>query len=173
MEKAYEPQDVEARLYAEWEAGGYFHAEPTPGKPKYSIAIPPPNVTGTLHMGHALNHAVQDTLGRWHRMMGDTVLILPGMDHAGIATQTVVSRQIEKEGLTRFDLGREKFEERVWAWKEEYGSRILVQLKRLGCSYDWQRLRFTMDPEYVESVLEAFVRFFDAGLIYRGKRMVN
>ena len=173
MEKAYEPQDVEARLYAEWEAGGYFHAEPTPGKPKYSIAIPPPNVTGTLHMGHALNHAVQDTLGRWHRMMGDTVLILPGMDHAGIATQTVVSRQIEKEGLTRFDLGREKFEERVWAWKEEYGSRILVQLKRLGCSYDWQRLRFTMDPEYVEAVLEAFVRFFDAGLIYRGKRMVN
>ncbi len=173
MEKAYEPQDVEARRYAEWEAGGYFHAEPAPGKPKYSIAIPPPNVTGTLHMGHALNHAVQDALGRWHRMQGDTVLILPGMDHAGIATQTVVSRQLEKEGLTRFDLGREKFVERVWAWKEEYGSRILVQLKRLGCSYDWQRLRFTMDPEYVEAVLEAFVRFFDAGLIYRGKRMVN
>ncbi|MGI4791775.1 MAG: valine--tRNA ligase [Janthinobacterium lividum] len=173
MEKAYEPKDVEARLYPEWEAAGLFHAEPTPGKPKFSISIPPPNVTGSLHMGHALNHAVQDTLGRWHKMQGDTVLILPGMDHAGIATQTVVSRQIEKEGLTRFDLGREKFVERVWAWKEEYGSRILVQLKRLGCGYDWSRLRFTMDPEYAEAVAEAFVRFFDAGLIYRGKRMVN
>ena len=173
MEKAYEPKDVEARLYPEWEAAGLFHAEPTPGKPKFSISIPPPNVTGSLHMGHALNHAVQDTLGRWHRMQGDTVLILPGMDHAGIATQTVVSRQIEKEGLTRFDLGREKFVERVWAWKEEYGSRILSQLKRLGCGYDWSRLRFTMDPEYAEAVAEAFVRFFDAGLIYRGKRMVN
>ena len=171
MDKSYEPQDFETRWYAQWEASGCF--KPSGKGTPYTILLPPPNVTGTLHMGHALNHAVQDTLGRWHRMMGDTVLILPGMDHAGIATQTVVSRQIEKEGLTRFDLGREKFEERVWAWKEEYGSRILVQLKRLGCSYDWQRLRFTMDPEYVESVLEAFVRFFDAGLIYRGKRMVN
>ncbi len=173
MEKAYEPKDVEARLYPEWEAAGIFHAEPTPGKPKYSIAIPPPNVTGSLHMGHALNHAVQDTLGRWRRMMGDTVLILPGVDHGGISTQTVVSRQVEKEGLTRFDLGREKFEERVWAWKEEYGDRIVFQLKRLGCGYDWSRLRFTMDPAYNEAVAEAFVRFFDAGLIYRGKRMVN
>ncbi len=173
MEKAYEPKDVEARLYPEWEAAGLFHAEPTPGKPKFSITIPPPNVTGSLHMGHALNHAVQDALGRWHKMQGDTVLILPGIDHAGIATQTVVSRQIEREGLTRFDLGREKFVERVWAWKEEYGERILVQLKRLGCAYDWSRLRFTMDPAYAEAVAEAFVRFFDAGLIYRGKRMVN
>jgi len=173
MEKAYEPKDVEARLYPEWEAAGLFHAEPTPGKPKFSICIPPPNVTGSLHMGHALNHSVQDTLGRWHRMLGDTVLILPGIDHAGIATQTVVSRQIEKEGLTRFDLGREKFVERVWAWKEEYGERILMQLKRLGCAYDWSRLRFTMDPAYAEAVAEAFVRFFDAGLIYRGTRMVN
>ncbi len=173
MEKAYEPKDVEARLYPEWEAAGIFHAEPTPGKPKYSISIPPPNVTGSLHMGHALNHAVQDTLGRWHRMQGDTVLILPGVDHGGISTQTVVSRQVEKEGITRFDLGREKFEERVWAWKEEYGDRIVTQLKRLGCGYDWSRLRFTMDPAYNEAVAEAFVRFFDAGLIYRGKRMVN
>ena len=173
MEKAYEPKDVEARLYPEWEAAGLFHAEPTPGKPKFSIAIPPPNVTGSLHMGHALNHAVQDTLGRWHRMSGDTVLILPGVDHGGISTQTVVSRQIESEGLTRFDLGREKFEERVWAWKEEYGERIVLQLKRLGCGYDWSRQRFTMDPAYNEAVTEAFVRFFDAGLIYRGTRMVN
>ena len=173
MEKAYEPKDVEARLYPEWENAGIFHAEPTPGKPKFSICIPPPNVTGALHIGHALNHTVMDALGRWHRMCGDTVLILPGLDHAGIATQTVVVRQIEKEGLTRFDLGREKFTERVWAWKEEYGERILVQLKRLGCGYDWSRLRFTMDPAYAEAVAEAFVRFFDAGLIYRGKRMVN
>ena len=173
MEKAYEPKDVEARLYPQWEDAGLFHAEPTPGKPKFSIAIPPPNVTGSLHMGHALNHAVQDTLGRWHKMQGDTVLILPGVDHGGISTETVVSRQIEKEGLTRSDLGREKFVERVWAWKDEYGERILVQLKRLGCGYDWSRQRYTMDPAYVEAVAEAFVRFFDAGLIYRGKRMVN
>jgi len=173
MEKAYEPQDVEARRYAEWEERGYFHAEPTPGKPKYSIAIPPPNVTGSLHMGHALNHTVQDALGRWHRMRGETVLILPGTDHAGIATQNVVEKQIAKEGLTRFDLGREKFVERVWEWKDEYGARIIGQLKRLGCGYDWQRLRFTMDPAYAESVMEAFVRFYDAGLIYRGNRMIN
>ncbi len=173
MEKAYEPKDVEARLYPEWEAAGLFHAEATPGKPKYSICIPPPNVTGSLHMGHALNHAVQDALGRWHKMQGDTVLILPGVDHGGISTQTVVSRQVEQEGMTRFDLGREKFEARVWAWKEEYGDQIVRQLKRLGCGYDWSRLRFTMDAGYNEAVAEAFVRFFDAGLIYRGKRMVN
>ena len=173
MEKAYEPKDVEARLYAEWEASGLFHAEPTPGKPKYSITIPPPNVTGSLHMGHALNHTVQDALGRWRRMSGDTVLILPGTDHAGIATQNVVEKQIAKDGLTRFDLGREKFVERVWEWKEEYGSRIVSQLKRLGCSYDWSRERFTMDPAYAQAVAEAFVRFFDAGLIYRGNRMIN
>ena len=173
MEKAYEPQDVEARLYAGWEASGLFHAEPTPGKPKYSITIPPPNVTGSLHMGHALNHSVQDTLGRWHRMRGFTTLILPGTDHAGIATQTVVEKEIAREGLTRYDLGREAFVARVWLWKEQYGARIISQLKRLGCSYDWSRERFTMDPAYAEAVVEAFVRFHDAGLIYRGKRLVN
>ena len=173
MEKAYEPQEVEARLYAEWEAGGYFHAAPTPGKPKYSITIPPPNVTGSLHMGHALNHAVQDALGRWHRMRGFTTLILPGTDHAGIATQTVVEREIAKDGETRYTLGREAFVDRVWQWKEQYGARIISQLKRLGCSYDWSRERFTMDAGYAEAVVEAFVRFYDAGLIYRGKRLVN
>lgn len=173
MEKAYEPKDVEARLYPQWEAAGLFHAEPTPGKPKFSVCIPPPNITGSLHMGHALNHSVQDALGRWHRMLGDTVLILPGVDHGGISTQTVVARQVEREGLTRFDLGREKFVERVWAWKEDYGDRIVSQLKRLGCGYDWSRQRFTMDPAYDAAVTEAFVRFFDAGLIYRGTRMVN
>ena len=173
MEKAYEPQDVEARLYAGWEAAGLFHAEPTPGKPKYSITIPPPNITGSLHMGHALNHSVQDALGRWHRMRGFTTLILPGTDHGGISTQTVVEKEIAKEGLTRHTLGREAFVARVWEWKEQYGARILSQLKRLGCSYDWSRDRFTMDPGYNAAVTEAFVRFHDAGLIYRGKRLVN
>ncbi len=173
MEKAYEPHEVETRRYQEWEASGVFHAEPTPGKPKYSITIPPPNVTGSLHIGHALNHAIQDALGRWHRMRGFTTLILPGTDHAGIATQTVVEKEIAKEGLTRYALGREAFVERVWAWREQYGSRIIEQLKRLGCSYDWQRTRFTLDSGYAEAVLEAFVRFYDQGLIYRGKRLVN
>jgi len=173
MEKAYEPQDVEARLYAGWEASGLFHADPTPGKPKYSITIPPPNITGSLHMGHALNHAVQDALGRWHRMRGFTTLILPGTDHGGISTQTVVEKEIAKAGLTRHALGREAFVARVWEWKEQYGARITSQLKRLGCSYDWSRDRFTMDPAYNAAVTEAFVRFHDAGLIYRGKRLVN
>jgi len=173
MEKAYEPKDVETRLYAQWEAAGLFHAESTPGEPKYSITIPPPNVTGSLHMGHALNHAVQDALGRWHRMRGFTTLILPGTDHGGISTQTVVEKEIAKEGLTRHELGREAFVARVWLWKEQYGAQIISQLKRLGCAYDWSRQRFTMDPPYDAAVTEAFVRFHDAGLIYRGKRLVN
>ena len=173
MEKAYEPKDVEARLYPEWEARGYFHAEPTPGKLKYSITIPPPNVTGSLHMGHALTYTVQDALGRWKRMSGFTTLILPGTDHAGIATQNVVEKQIAKEGRTRFELGREAFVERVWQWKGEYGARIITQLKRLGCGFDWQRERFTLDGDYAEAVVEAFVKFFDAGYIYRGNRLIN
>ena len=173
MEKTYEPQEVEARRYQEWEQSGVFHAAPTPGRPKYSITIPPPNVTGSLHIGHALNHSIQDALGRWHRMRGFTTLILPGTDHAGIATQTVVEKEIAKEGLTRYTLGREAFVERVWAWREQYGSRIIEQIKRLGCSYDWQRTRFTLDAGYAEAVAEAFVRFYDKGLIYRGKRLVN
>src|SRR3569833_2955288 len=173
MEKAYEPKDVESRRYAEWEQRGYFHQEPTPGQPKYSITIPPPNVTGQLHMGHALCYTIQDVLGRWKRMLGHNVLILPGTDHAGIATQNVVEKQIAKENLTRFGLGREKFVERVWEWKEEYGSRIISQMKSLGCSFDWRRERFTIDTQYADAVLEAFVRFADAGLIYKGNRMIN
>jgi len=173
MEKAYEPKDVEARLYAEWEDSGYFHAEPTPGIRKYSITIPPPNVTGSLHMGHALTYTIQDALGRWHQMRGFTTLILPGTDHAGIATQNVVEKQIAKEGLTRFDLGRDEFVKRVWLWKEEYGSRIISQLKRLGCSFDWSRERFTIDKGYENAVVEAFVRLFDKGYIYKGNRMIN
>ena len=173
MEKAYDPKEVEERRYAQWESLGYFHAEPTPGKPKYSITIPPPNVTGSLHMGHALTYTIQDTLGRWRKMCGDTVLILPGTDHAGIATQNVVEKQLAKEGISRYDLGRDKFVERVWDWKQEYGSRIVTQLKRLGCAFDWQRERFTIDDAYAEAVVEAFVRFYDAGLIYRGNRLIN
>ena len=159
MDKAYEPQTKETPRYAQWEAAGYFHALPDPAKPKYSISIPPPNVTGSLHMGHALTYTVQDALGRWKRMSGFVTLVLPGTDHAGIATQNVVEKQIAKDGLTRFDLGREKFVERVWQWKEEYGSRIVFQLKRLGCSFDWQRERFTFDAAYAAAVSEAFVRF--------------
>jgi valyl-tRNA synthetase len=173
VEKIYEPKDVETRRYAEWEERGYFHAEPTPGKQKYSITIPPPNVTGSLHMGHALCYTVQDVLGRWKKMSGFTVLILPGTDHAGIATQNVVEKQIAKDGLTRFDLGREKFVEKVWEWKAEYGTRIVSQLKRLGCAFDWQRERFTLDERYADAVLEAFVRFYDTGLIYKGNRLIN
>ena len=155
MDKQYEPQNVETARYKLWEERGYFHAEPTPGKPKYSITIPPPNVTGQLHMGHALCYTIQDTLGRWKKMQGYTTLILPGIDHAGIATQNVVEKQIAKEHLTRFDLGREKFVERVWQWKEEYGSRIISQMKRLGCAFDWQRERFTIDDGYADAVAEA------------------
>ena len=173
MDKAYEPQDVETRRYAEWEASGLFHPQPTPGKPKYSITIPPPNVTGSLHMGHALTYTVQDALARWKRMAGYTTLVLPGTDHAGIATQNVVEKQIAKDGLTRFDLGREAFVARVWEWKEEYGSRITFQLKRLGCGFDWQRERFTFDTDYAAAVQDAFVEFFDKGLIYKGNRMIN
>ncbi len=137
--------------------------------PKYSITIPPPNVTGSLHMGHALNHSVQDTLGRWHRMRGFTTLILPGTDHAGIATQTVVEREIAKEGLTRYDLGREAFVERVWQWKEQYGARIISQLKRLGCSYDWSRERFTMDAAYADAVLRSLRALLRRGLDLPGQ----
>jgi valyl-tRNA synthetase len=173
MEKIYEPQDVETRRYAEWIKRGYFRANSEPGRPKYSIAIPPPNVTGSLHMGHALCYTIQDALGRWKRMSGYNTLILPGTDHAGIATQNVVEKQLKAEGLSRFDLGRERFVERVWEWKEEYGSRIISQMKRLGCGFDWSRERFTIDEKYAEAVIEAFVRFADAGSIYKGKRMIN
>jgi valyl-tRNA synthetase len=173
MEKVYEPKDVEERRYKQWNERGYFHAEPAPGTPKYSITIPPPNVTGSLHMGHALTYTVQDTLGRWKKMTGHTVLILPGTDHAGIATQNVVEKKLAAEGISRHDLGRDAFVEKVWEWKDEYGARIIMQLKRLGCAFDWQRERFTFDAEYVDAVLEAFVRFYEQGLIYRGNRMIN
>jgi valyl-tRNA synthetase len=174
MEKNYEPSSVEAKWYTEWKERGYFSPAVQDGsKTAYTITIPPPNVTGSLHMGHALSYTLQDILGRWKRMQGFNVLVLPGIDHAGIATQNVVEKEIAAEGLTRHDLGRERFVERVWNWKERYGARIINQLQRLGCAYDWSRERFTMDDSYVDAILEEFVRFYDQGLIYKGARVIN
>ncbi len=173
LPKTYDPQAVEPKWYSYWMDKGYFHAEVDPSRKMYSITIPPPNITGSLHIGHALCYTIQDVLGRWKRMQGFNTLILPGTDHAGIATQNKVEQALAREGLTRHDLGREKFVERTWQWREQYGSIILDQFKRMGYAFDWDRLRFTMDPEYADAVLEEFVRWFDAGLIYRGVRVIN
>ncbi|MBA2433637.1 MAG: class I tRNA ligase family protein, partial [Chthoniobacterales bacterium] len=165
---------VEAKWYARWLAEGYFRADPASAKPAYSIVMPPPNVTGVLTLGHVLNNTIQDILARRARMLGMEVLWLPGMDHAGIATQTVVERQLRKEEKkTRHDLGREEFVRRIWQWKEKHGGIIIEQLKRLGCSCDWSRERFTMDEDYSRAVQRTFVDLYRKGLIYRGKRMVN
>ncbi len=172
--KAYEPKDVEPRWYAEWLEKSCFTPDAKSDRPAYSIVIPPPNVTGRLTLGHVLNNTLQDILCRNARMTGREVLWLPGTDHAGIATQTVVERTLRKEQkLTRRDLGREAFIEKVWEWKEEYGGIIIQQLKRLGCSCDWSRLRFTMDADYSRQVQEVFVKLHKSGHIYRGRRMVN
>ncbi len=171
MEKTYDPQTIETRWYRTWEERGYF-APSGSGKP-FCIMIPPPNVTGTLHMGHAFQDTVMDTLTRYHRMAGDNTLWQPGTDHAGIATQMVVERQLGAKNLTRHDLGREAFVERVWQWKTESGGTIQNQLRRMGASVDWSRERFTMDEGLSHAVREAFVRLYEEGLIYRGKRLVN
>ena len=174
ISKAYEPGAVEERWYGEWIKEGCFAADPASTKPGFSIVIPPPNVTGVLTLGHVLNNTLQDILARRARQTGHEVLWLPGTDHAGIATQTVVERQLRKEeGKTRRDLGREEFLRRVWTWKEKHGGIIIKQLKRLGCSCDWDRERFTMDEDYSRQVQEVFVKLHAQGLIYRGKRMVN
>jgi valyl-tRNA synthetase len=174
LAKAYEPQAVEAKWYAAWIAGKCFEADPSSEKDGYSIVIPPPNVTGILHLGHVLNNALQDILARRARQKGKEVLWLPGTDHAGIATQAKVEREVrEKEGVSRRDLGREEFLKRVWDFKNKHGDIIINQLKRLGCSCDWSRERFTMDEPYTEWVSHVFVELFKKGLIYRGKRMVN
>ena len=173
LPKAYDPKQIEGKWYAAWKDSGVFHAEPDLNKPPYCITIPPPNITGSLHMGHALNNSVLDTMTRWHRMRGFAALCLPGTDHAGIATQNVVERELAKEGISRHDLGREKFIEKCWEWREQYGTRIYFQFEKLGCSYDWERVRFTMDPSYVEAIMEEFGRWFERGLIYRGMRVVN
>jgi valyl-tRNA synthetase len=173
LDKTYDPKSVESRWYRVWTERGYFHASTSdPGQP-YSIVIPPPNVTGSLHVGHALNHSLQDILIRWRRMQGRNTLWLPGTDHAGIATQNVVEKQLLSEGLSREALGRERFIERVWQWKATSGNTIVEQQKQLGESCDWERLRFTMDEGLSKAVIEAFVRLFEEGLIYRGERLIN
>ncbi|MGC1522930.1 MAG: valine--tRNA ligase [Steroidobacteraceae bacterium] len=171
MDKAFSPPDIETRIYAHWEASGYF--APSGQGPAYSIVIPPPNVTGTLHMGHAFQYTIMDALIRHRRMQGFDTLWQPGTDHAGIATQMVVERQLNAAGTRRVDLGREAFIERVWQWKEESGGQIAKQMRRLGASVDWRRDRFTMDPGLSKAVTEVFVRLYEQGLIYRGKRLVN
>jgi len=185
LAKAYAPSAVESAWYDRWEKFHLFDAnrpEENPqdetgrralDKPPFVIAIPPPNVTGILHIGHAFTYTIQDVYARYHRMLGHETLWMPGTDHAGIATQTKIEREMRAEGLTRHDLGREKFLERVWEWKEKYGDIIIGQLRALGCSCDWRRTRFTMDPAYYDAVIECFVRLHEKGLIYRGKRIIN
>ena len=169
----YDPKTTEDKWYGFWEEKKYFNAKPDRKKKPFAIVIPPPNVTGILHMGHALNNTIQDILIRYHRMKGEESLWMPGTDHAGIATQNVVEKSIAKDGLKRQDLGRDRFIERVWLWREQYGSTIIKQLKKLGASSDWERLRFTMDEEYSKSVIEAFVKLYEKKLIYRGSYIIN
>lgn len=174
LPKTYDPSTVEPETYRVWTEEGLFTADPSKPGESYSIVIPPPNVTGALHLGHAINNTLQDILTRNHRMRGFNTLWVPGIDHAGIATQAVVEKQLkEKEGKTRHDVGRQCLVERIWAWKQQYGDRILEQLKRLGASCDWTRTRFTLDEMCARAVRETFFKLFKDGLIYRGKRLVN
>ncbi len=172
--KQYDPQDAQRLWYQFWLDRGYFHALPDSAQPAYCIVIPPPNVTGALHLGHALNNTLQDILVRWRRMQGYDVLWMPGTDHAGIATQAVVEKRLyEEEKKTRHDLGRAALVERIWAWKDEYEARILSQLRLMGCSCDWDRTRFTLDAMCSRAVRRTFFNLFRAGKIFRGKRLVN
>jgi valyl-tRNA synthetase len=173
IDKVYEPQRFEPHWAEWWVSSNLFHAEARPGEPYFSLVIPPPNVTGALHIGHMFEHSIIDAQIRWRRMLGVNTLWVPGTDHAGISTQIMVERQIAEQGLTRHDLGREKFEARVWAWKEQFGGRIIEQMQRSGVSVDWTRLRFTLDPGLSRAVREAFVRLYEKGLIYRAEYMVN
>ncbi|MES2579188.1 MAG: valine--tRNA ligase [Pseudomonadota bacterium] len=174
LAKSFDPKTIESHWYAFWESKGYYSAGLDPAiKENFCILLPPPNVTGTLHMGHGFNQTLMDTLTRYHRMRGDNTLWQPGTDHAGIATQIVVERQLDAQGISRHDLGREKFLEKVWEWKEYSGGSITKQMRRLGTSPDWSRERFTMDPALNKTVTETFVRLYNEGLIYRGKRLVN
>src|SRR4029079_30223 len=174
LPKQYDHSQAQSRWYPFWLEQGYFHSEPDPDREPYTIVITPPNVTGALHLGHALNNSLQDILIRWKRMQGYNALWMPGTDHAGIATQAVVERRIfEEEKQSRHDLGREELVKRIWAWKDQYEARILSQLKQMGASCDWQRTRFTLDPALVRAVRETVFRMFRGGYIYRGKRLVN
>ena len=173
LAKTYEPREVEDRIYEFWTKGNYFHAEPDPKKKPYTIVIPPPNITGQLHMGHALDETLQDILIRWRRMQGYCALWLPGTDHASIATEAKIVEAMRKEGVTKEEIGREAFLERAWDWKRQYGGRIVEQLKKLGSSCDWERERFTLDEGCSKAVREVFVRLYEQGLIYRGERIIN
>ena len=173
MPKAYDHSAVETKHYENWESKGYFHATANSGKTPYTIVIPPPNITGQLHMGHALDETLQDALIRYKRMAGFEALWLPGTDHASIATEAKVVEAMAKEGLTKEMLGRDGFLERAWDWKNTYGSRIVRQLRKLGSSCDWERERFTLDEGCSDAVKEVFVRLYNEGKIYRGNRLVN
>ncbi|MBW2638246.1 MAG: class I tRNA ligase family protein, partial [Deltaproteobacteria bacterium] len=173
LSKSYSPHVVEEKWYKYWMEGGFFEAEDKSEKKPFSIVIPPPNVTGMLHMGHALNNTLQDIMIRYKRMQGYNSLWMPGTDHAGIATQNVVEKELAKEGISRHDIGREKFIEDVWKWREKYGGIILNQLQKLGCSCDWKRERFTMDEGLSRAVREIFVKLYNDGLIYQGDYIVN
>ncbi|MGB4433688.1 MAG: class I tRNA ligase family protein, partial [Bacillota bacterium] len=173
MPKAYDPKTYEQKWYSFWMENNLFRAEVTPGKPRFSIVMPPPNITGELHMGHALDTVLQDIYVRYNRMLGKETLWLPGTDHASIATHARIEEMLAKEGTSRWELGREKFLERAWEWKEKYGHIITDQLKVLGASCDWSRERFTMDEGCSRAVTEAFVRLYEKGLIYKGDYMVN
>ncbi|HLK16762.1 MAG TPA: valine--tRNA ligase, partial [Fimbriimonadaceae bacterium] len=173
MPTRYDAPATEAKWYAAWEAAGLFQPDADPNKPRFTVTIPPPNITGSLHMGHALCYPLQDAVGRYRRLRGDSVLILPGQDHAGIATQSVVERQLRKEGSSGAQIGREKFIERVWEWRKLSGDTILHQFRQLGCAFDWSRSRFTLDDAYHQAVLDVFIAWFERGLIFRGKRVVN
>ncbi len=173
LAKSYDPREVEDRIYSFWEDNGYFHAVVNPDKKPYTIVMPPPNITGQLHMGHALDNTLQDILIRWRRMQGYEALWVPGTDHASIATEAKIVEAMKKEGITKDDLGREKFLERAWKWREQYGGRIVSQLRKMGSSCDWERERFTMDEGCSKAVREVFVRLYEEGKIYRGERIIN
>ena len=173
LEKVYDPTQVEDRLYRTWQESGVFHTQRDEGKQPYTIVMPPPNITGQLHMGHAMDETWQDILIRYKRMQGYAALWVPGTDHASIATEAKIVAKMKEEGLTKADLGREKFLQRAWDWKKQYGGRIVEQLKKLGCSCDWQRERFTMDEGCSKAVLKVFKKLYDEGLIYRGERIIN
>jgi len=173
LAKSFEPAEIEKRWGPQWESRGLYRAGNEAQRAAFSIQLPPPNVTGTLHMGHAFNQTLMDTLTRWHRMRGDNTLWLPGTDHAGIATQIVVERQLDAKAISRHDLGREDFIKKVWEWKEHSGSTITGQMRRLAASCDWDLEYFTMNSQCSDVVKEVFVTLFEQGLIYRGKRLVN
>ena len=173
LSKQYDPKEVEERIYKMWLNGRYFHAKCEEDKPTYTIVIPPPNITGQLHMGHALDNTLQDILIRFKRMQGYDTLWVPGTDHASIATEAKIVEKMRQEGLTKEDVGRDGFLERAWEWKKQYGGRIIEQLKKMGSSCDWERERFTLDEGCSKAVKEVFVRLYEKGLIYRGERIIN